>query len=272
VRHALALLIGLTFQVALGQQRPLETETAETVPSGEVRIESGFESLHDVTYRLSGLRGDLARLGVCRVRIGAGDSAEFQLYGAVRDRLSIHERFPAPNASILKFRDSSTSDVGDLTLGAKFRLRRESGDAPALGFLMAVQLPNASNESGLGNDQTNAFASILIDKKVGEFLLSGNIGLAILGDPLSVGAQDDLMTYGLALTWPASSRVDLVGEFYGRLGSGGIGTEEQTRLRVGARLRAGGFYWDASGLAGFHETDPAWGIAVGVSRQFKLPF
>jgi len=272
MRYPLAVVLCLVFQLAQAQQRPLQTETTETVPDGKAQAELGVEWLNDVTYTLSGLKGDLSRVGVFALRVGVGDRAELQFKGAALERLAISERFPAPNSSILTFNGSSTRDVGDLILGAKFRLRNESENAPAFGFHFAVQLPNASNESGLGNDVTSAFASILVGKKIGKARLSGTVGLAILGSPVDVASQDDLTLYGVALSWPASSRVDLVGEFYGRAGPGWFGTEEQTRLRLGARFKAAGFYWDAAALAGFQKTDPSWGIGFGVSRQFNLSF
>ena len=179
MRYVLAGLLCLTVQLAQAQQRPLQTETTDTVPDGEARIELGLEFLDDVTYPLSGLNGDLSRLGVFGFRVGVGDKAELQIQGAARERLAISERFPAPNSSILDANGSSTSDVGDLVLGAKFRLRDESDSSPAFGFHLAVQLPNASNESGLGNDETNAFASLLVGKKVGKARLSANLGLAM---------------------------------------------------------------------------------------------
>ena len=272
MRYALAVVLCLTFELAQAQQRPLQTEMTDTAPDGEARIELGVELLDDVTYSLSGLKGDLSRLGVFAFRVGVGERAELQIQGAAQERLAISERFPAPNSSIVNASGSSTSDVGDLILGAKFRLRDENGNVPAFGFHLAVQLPNASNERGLGNDETNAFASLLVGKKVGKARLSANLGLAILGDPVDAGAQDDLMLYGLALSYPATSRVELVGELCGRAGAGGIGTEEQTRLRFGARVSAGGFFWDAAALAGFQDTDPAWGVSFGLSRTFDLPF
>ena len=46
------------------QQRPLITEDVQTVKPGAVRFEAGFDFLQDKDYPVSGLNGDLARLGV----------------------------------------------------------------------------------------------------------------------------------------------------------------------------------------------------------------
>jgi len=98
------------------------------------------------------------------------------------------------------------------------------------------------------------------------------LGLVVLGDPVSPGAQDDLFTYGFALMHSLNDQINLVVDAYGRVGAGGIGTEEQTRLRLGTQIKAAGLYWDVALLLGFRHTDPSSGLIVGVSKAFQLPF
>ncbi len=261
---------GLMSTCLLGQQRPLITETTDTVAERHLRVEFGAEWLRDAVFPLSGLGGDLTRFGVFGLRFGVGQAAEIELQGVAQDRLSINKRSAAPHSSILDLSGNSTNDSGDLVLGTKFRFVQEQKGRPALGFRFAVELPNASNEKGLGNDETNAYASFLLSKRIGKAQVNGNLGLAILGDPLDAGAQDDLLTYGLSGIYEASGKVNLVADFYGRTGPGGIGTEEQARLRAGLQVKAWDFYWDAGLFAGFRSTDPSWGIIFGLSREFKI--
>ena len=54
---------------------------------------------------------------------------------------------------------------------------------PSFGFRFATKLPNASNESGLGLDTTDFYASVLVGKTVQSVRVVGNVGLGILGDP-----------------------------------------------------------------------------------------
>src|SRR5262245_32209043 len=60
----LLVFVGLANLPALAQQRPLITEDVEIVKPGSARFEFGFDFLQDKNYPLSGLNGDLTRLGV----------------------------------------------------------------------------------------------------------------------------------------------------------------------------------------------------------------
>src|SRR5512136_2605406 len=79
-----------------GQQRPLRTDDAELLKTGMVRAELGVEFLQGQRYSLSGLRGDLTRLGVASIQIGVGDYAEFKISGVAQDILSVSSRTGQP--------------------------------------------------------------------------------------------------------------------------------------------------------------------------------
>ncbi|MFQ5741186.1 MAG: transporter [Acidobacteriota bacterium] len=258
-----------TFPVA-AQQRPLVTERVETVDRGHLLFDFGVEFLQDTEFRLSGLKGDLTRVGVISARFGVGDNVEVRIAGSIQDFLNVDDRFAAPNANILDFSGNSTSDVGDFRLATKIRFNQEHEGTPAFGLDFGMELPNASNESGLGNDETNVFAALLIEKHLNRLRLTGNVGTVILGDPLEPGSQDDLFTYGVAATFAATPKLNLLAEVYGRTGPGGIGTEDRARLRAGVQIRAGGAYWDIAALVGFNDSDPSSGVIIGVSKTINL--
>ena len=88
------LLLGLPL-AAPAQQRPVTTEEAETTRSGDAFLQIGFDFLQDVQFPLSGLRGDLTRVGVSDVRIGVGRAAEFQIQWTIHQFLSVTEQRPA---------------------------------------------------------------------------------------------------------------------------------------------------------------------------------
>src|SRR5207248_1109599 len=46
------------------QQRPLDTQDPETIGAGRVLVEGGISAAHDITYPLSGFKGDLWQLPV----------------------------------------------------------------------------------------------------------------------------------------------------------------------------------------------------------------
>jgi hypothetical protein len=253
------------------QQRPLETDDPNTLASGMVRIQLGFEYLQNRTFTLSGLEGDLTRLGVIGFFAGVGPHVEFQTTGSLLNALNIHRRFLAYDTPRLSFQGNSTTSVGDFTLATKFALMDEGRLMPAMAFRFGVELPNAGNEKGLGNDQTNFYANILLGKTYGRWRTIANLGLAILGNPTTVSSQKDQFTFGGAICYDLNKRWTLLGEIHGRQGPSGPGTDEQAQLRFGARIHTGNFRWDFAGISGFRQGDPDSGVVLGASYEFH-PF
>ncbi len=143
---------------ASAQQRPLVTEDPETIGTGRILTEFGFDYGKDVSYPASGLEGNLLRLPLIGISIGVSSIAEVQIDGGFYNRLSITERNVAPLSDMLTATGDSTSDVEDWSMGMKVRLLSETARRPTFGFRFATKLPNASNESGLGLDTTDFFA------------------------------------------------------------------------------------------------------------------
>ncbi|MFH1574945.1 MAG: hypothetical protein ABIG68_13245 [Acidobacteriota bacterium] len=264
---ALAVLLLLPTGPASAQQRPLQTDDAALLGVGRVRAELGIEFLQGQRYPLSGLRGDLTRLGLAAIHVGVGEYAEFQLSGVVQDFLSVTSRtsaFIAPD-----FDGNATSDFGDIVLGTKLRMASESAGRPALAFKFAVQLPNASNESGLGTDQTHFFAAILASKSFGRTTVLGNLGLAILGSAVEPNTQNDKLTYGLGLIVRASPEARFVAEVFGREGPERAGNENQAQVRLGFQFAVGSLRWNVAGIAGLRRYDADTGVALGVTYEFQ---
>jgi hypothetical protein len=270
MKYLLSLV--LLFQPALifAQQRPLVTERAETLEQGHFLLGIGAEFLQDAVFPFSGLEGDLTRAGVLGVRIGVADNVEMQVLGTVQNVLNIEDRYPAPNTPRLGFSGNSSSDVGDFTLATKIRLKKEEPGWPTVAFRFGLELPNASNENGLGNDETNVFGSILVQKRFGKLQLLTDLGLVILGNPVVPGSQDDLFTYGMALIFSVHPQIDLLVDAAGRAGPGDIGTEEQSTLRLGSQIQAVGLRWDVAVFIGLRDTDPSSGVVLGISKEFQL--
>src|SRR5215210_3710072 len=153
--------------VAAAQQRPLITEDVDIIPPGTVRIEAGIDFMQGAKYSLSGIRGDLTRVGVIGISFGMGPNVEFQIEGVAQNYLSINSRGASAVPLDLVPRANSTNDTGDFTLSAKFKLRNETRRGPSLGFRFGVQLPNSKQSRGIGVNQTNAFGSVLFGKKFG---------------------------------------------------------------------------------------------------------
>ncbi len=160
---------------AYGQQRPLKTDDAEILATGRIRAEVGIEFLQGQQYSLSGLSGDLIRLGVVAIHVGVGEFAEFQISGVIQNFLSISGRTEPVVAP--EFSGDSTSDFGNLVLGTKLKLAGENGKRPAIAFKFAVELPNANQGNGLGTDETEFYASLLLKKHFGRTQILADLGI-----------------------------------------------------------------------------------------------
>lgn len=273
------LIVLLPLSAAFAQQRPLVTEDPETIGAGRLLLESGFDLQWDVSYPVSGLSGDLLSVPTIGVSIGLSSIAEIQIDGGFYQRLSITDRETAPLSGLLDITDDDTSDIEDFVLATKVRLVSEAGARPALGLRVATRLPNAGNESGLGHDLTDFFASLLIGKTVRSVRVVGNAGVAILGDPTSdVPEQNDLMTYGLSVARAMTTAAELVGEVNGRAnfanGESDPGAESRAVVRLGGRYTRGAMRVDAGVIFGLTAPDPQVGFTAGftwVLDAFRVP-
>lgn len=278
VSVALACWLAMVSSAA-AQQRPLVTEDPETIGAGRILIEGGVEAAHDVSYPVSGLKGNLWRVPTIGLSFGISSIAELQIDGGLYDTLSITSRNPnAPLASLVTATGDTTHSFEDTIIGTKIRLLSESSSRPAFGIRFATKLPNATNESGLGLDTTDFFASLLGAKTVESIRVVGNIGVGILADPTNGNRQNDVLTYGLSFARAMTQQTEIVGELNGRLsvreGEPFPGTESRGLLKLGGRYTHGPVRFDAGVFLGLTTVDPTIGFTVGftyVFNAFTLP-
>ena len=280
VRIAFILVLLASFAgIAGAQQRPLITEDVDIIPPGSIRIEAGIDFMQGARYTVSGLKGDLTRVGVIGVNFGMGPNVEFQIEGVAQNYLSINSRGVSAVPLDLAPGANSTNDTGDFTLWAKFKLRNETRRGPSLGFRFGVQLPNSNQSRGIGINQTNAYGSILFGKKFGHdgrFNTFGNLGIAILTAPTQLFSQNDVFTYGAAGIFRLNKQFSIAGEVNGRAntrpGSGPLGTESQAEARLGMQIRASGLRFDFAGIKGLTSFSPNSGFTVGVTYDTPAIF
>jgi hypothetical protein len=276
----LTLIVLLCFAtVAHAQQRPLITEDVDIIPPGTVRIEAGIDFMQGATYTVSGLKGDLTRVGVIGINFGMGPNVEFQIEGVAQNYLSINSRGTSAVPLSIAPGANSTNDTGDFTLWAKFKLRNETHRGPSVGFRFGVQLPNSNQSRGIGVNQTNAYGSILVGKKFGpdgRFNTFGNLGIAILTAPTQLFSQNDVLTYGAAGIFRVNKQFSIAGEVNGRAntrpGNGPLGTESQAEARLGMQIRASGLRFDFAGIKGLTSFSPNSGFTVGVTYDTPAIF
>jgi len=281
MRRLLFILISLTYCAVPGvaQQRPLITEDVDIIPPGTIRIEAGIDFMQGAKYTVSGLRGDLTRVGVIGINFGIGPNVEFQIEGVAQNYLSINSRGVSAVPLNILPGANSTNDTGDFTLSAKFKLRNETRRGPSLGFRFGVQLPNSNQSRGIGVNQTNAFGSILVGKKFGpdgRFNTFGNLGMAILTAPTELFSQNDVITYGLAGIYRINKQFSIAGEVNGRAntrpGNGPLGTESYGEARLGMQIRASGLRFDFAGIKGLTNFSPNSGFTIGVTYDTPSVF
>jgi hypothetical protein len=263
---------------ARAQQRPLVTEDPSTVGAGQILIETGFDWARAVTFPIAGLRGDLTTAPTIGVSVGVGPIAEIQIDGSPFRRLQITSRRPAPLTAILNVDGNKTTDVDDVVIATKLRLLNEGPRRPAIGVRFATRLPNASNESGLGQDTTDFFVSFLVGKSVGRIRWVANAGVAIVGDPIVAARQEDLFTVGMSLAGRVGRGFELVTEYNGRMNLAASspvpGTENRGVARGGLRFTRRAVRLDAAALLGATTNDLDIGATAGLTwtfRAFRMP-
>lgn len=265
-RVVLTSLLAVAPMVAHAQQRPLLTQDPEVIGGGRVLVESGVETGSNILYPVSGLTGDRWCLPV-GVRFGVGPSVEMQIDGGYQ-WLSIDRRDLAPLDDRVRA-GQSTSDVIDVVIATKIRVLAEGRRRPAVGLRLATELPNASNESGLGLDTLNFGASLLVAKAFGATRLAANGGVIVLSDVLQGSLQHDAFAGGLSAVQTLSPAVDLAAEFWMRkvlfADVPPIGAEPRGQFRAAVRYTKGAWRADAGVIVGTTAQDPDLGVTLGLT-------
>src|SRR5229473_2059683 len=102
LRITLALLFVVACALtASAQQRPLLTEDVDIIPPGTMRIEAGIDFLQGAKFPVSGLTGDLTRVGVIGINFGLGPNVEFQIEGVAQNFVGINSRGTSDRKSVV---------------------------------------------------------------------------------------------------------------------------------------------------------------------------
>jgi len=258
------------------QQRPLITDDIDITPPGSLELGLGVDFFQRARFPLSGLEGELTRVGDIRIRTGFAANVELVIEGTVQNYLAINSR--GPSAIPLTTTGNSTNDFDDFTVSAKVKLRNETRSLPAVGLKFGFQMPNTDQARGIGTNQINIFSKIILQKKFGglvrgtpRFNTYGNLGLGIMTAPLERFTQNDLLLYGLAGIYRLTDNVNIAGEVNGRVNTRGgtppIGTESIGQFRLGTQVRASGLRFDAAAAFGLTRHSPRTGVIFGITYQ-----
>lgn len=278
IRLLLISLFVLTACMAVfAQQRPLITDDIDITPQGAIEISAGVDFLQNVKFPLSGLKGDLTRVGDIRIRQGFASNVELQIEGTLQNFLAINSR-TVPSPIPLNVTGNSTSDFDDISVSAKIKLLNEGKNLPAVGLKFGFQLPNTDQAQGIGTNQINIFSKIIVQKKFGKKAgqspranIYGNIGLGIMNAPLANFTQNDVLLYGLAGIFRFNQRINIVSEVNGRIstraGDAPLGTESIGQFRIGTQIKASGLRFDTAAIFGLTRFSPRTGVTFGVTYE-----
>ena len=277
----LVLLLTAICGTTLAQQRPLITDDIDITPAGSIEIGAGVDFLQNAKFPLSGIKGDLSRLGDIRVRTGLAPNVEMQIEGVLQNFVAVNSQTVSPIP--LSVTVNSTNDFDDFIVSAKIKLRSETKNLPAIGLKFGFQMPNSDQARGIGTNQINVFSKVIIQKKFGsvlnrtsKFNLFGNIGLGIMTAPLAAFSQNDVILYGIAGIYRVNGRINVVSEINGRQnirsGAAPIGTESVGQFRVGTQIKASGLRFDAAAAFGLTRYSPRTGVIFGVTYQSPTIF
>jgi hypothetical protein len=278
---AVIRLLSLVFiafsTAAVAQQRPLLTDDIDITPQGAIEVGAGVDFIQNMKFPLSGLKGDLTRVGDIRIRQGFAPNVEIQIEGTIQNFLAINSQVDPPPIP-LNISGNSTNDFDDFTISAKIKLLNETKHMPALGMKFGYQMPNTDQSRGIGTNQINIFSKIIIQKKFGlkpgkspVANIYGNIGLGIMNSPLGNFSQNDVLLYGLAGIFRVNDHINIVSEVNGRANTRNegapLGTESLGQFRVGAQVKASGLRFDSAAIFGLTKYSPRTGVTFGVTYE-----
>ncbi|HEV3061277.1 MAG TPA: hypothetical protein VGY48_23720 [Vicinamibacterales bacterium] len=262
-------ITGITGVTLRAQSRPLPTEAPEGIGAGNVLVGTATDYTRDERFSLSGLSGNLWRVGLMRLVFGISDIADFELTGGLRDHLSITASTPAPLSNLLQLTDpTSTGAFDDIIVATKIRVLAEESSHPAVGFRFGTRLPNAKHPSGLGQNTTDAYGLVTIGQAIGAARFVANAGLGILGDPLQANRHVSSFLYGATITSPRGTDYAIVIGVDGRTGPAEPGLESRSTARAGVMWKRGPARLEVDGTWGLTRLDGNVGVAASAAYVF----
>src|SRR5688572_21250813 len=94
-KFLLFVLLATAAAAATAQQRPLLTDDVDITPAGSIEISLGADFFQNAKFPLSGINGDLTRLGDIRLRTGFASNVELQIEGTIQNYVAINSRGPS---------------------------------------------------------------------------------------------------------------------------------------------------------------------------------
>jgi hypothetical protein len=136
-----------------------------------------------------------------RLTVTGTVETEKQVLAHVLDQPGFYNQLPLVNQRF-------QSGLGDVFLGAKYRLQRRSDNIGGIALRGFVKLPTADSRAGLGTGATDVGADLIFTSLLPwRFLMHSNIGYTATRDtrsPAFVGIKDELRS-GFGAAWPSTA-------------------------------------------------------------------
>jgi hypothetical protein len=249
------------------QTRPLLTEPAVTAPAGTLVFETGFDVIADEPSYVTGAVRTRWDGPLFRFVYSPARSVELDFEWVARVGVAGEEGRG----------DIQSSDWGDATLRAKWRIVEGRGRRPTIGARFGVVLPQTSFEDvefrplGLGPNTIRAFLEGLLTATFGRGRVHVNAGLFLHDEVYRPHDQRDFVSWALGFEWPAAGRLALLVEASGRTGDGEPGAEVRSEARAGLRFGRGRVRWDVALRRGIASADGGWGVTAGLAWDAWRP-
>jgi len=298
---AAALLAALLFPRSAAAQlrRDPVVREAAGARAGELLLGLGAGWEPGSRFPLSGLRGDLLRLGTLTAAYAVADGVVLEVRGDALRVLEIDGRGPSHVPLEPGVEDGRTADAGDFRIATVARLLG-GARGPSAGVDVAVKLPNSRESRGIGLNTTDFEGSVFGSWGSPRLRATAELGIGILAAPLRTFVQDDVLLYGAEVVWSsggvagsgawsgggsgASARdrgPDRAGRSGGSLrvslGASGrlntrsvvpVGLEDRGRVRAGLEWGRGSWALDGSVAAGYGPLGPDLALGLGLARRF----
>lgn len=233
-------------------------------------VGAGLEG--DAVFPLSGLDGDLVRLGSVTLAYVFAPGAVFEVTGDALRILQVEGRRRSAVPLDEEVSDGRTRDAGEIRVGTQFRLL---GDPRGLsgGLHLEVKLPTSDERRGIGLNTTDFFGNVYGGWGRGPWRVNAELGVGIMEAPLDRFVQDDVLSYGAeVLLRPRGSPLRLALSAEGWANTRRtvpLGTEDRGVARARAELFAADWMLDAGLGLGYAGTSPAWSVELGVARLLE---
>jgi len=169
----------------------------------------------------------------------------------------------------------SSSGIGDMDMGIKWRFHPESTRVPSLAGSLYIEFPTGDERQQLGSGLTDYWLNFIAQKSLTEktritanigVLFAGNTSTGVIG---TLNSRGQVYTGGLSLLHDFTTRLTLGGELYGGYAdNGNLGRAQLQAMAGGQYAIRKGLSFCFGMLGGKYVASPRIGGQIGVAMDF----